>query len=254
MVVWVPAANVGGSGKVPKFGQVLLEHVFIDDFRIVQEIPFTARFMSTSRQDLEVHGLEVSLNVFRDATYYLVHLVLAMFVIISSVFCAYGQHPAELGGRLDLDFALLITATAFRLVQTSMIPPLSYFTRLDWYVYICFGFLGTITVSHAILPHVHYDPEHLSVLTLPPVLIDGEWDLIYADRAAFWFFLLSWLAFNVLSYGYVSFMSKRDYDRFVLKSMFVQEFFDSRPDLLDSGRWEELDDFQSCIDKRMTCQ
>ena len=67
---------------------------------------------------------------------------------------------ADVNDRLGLDFTLLLTAVAFKLVVVSMLPPVSYQTKLDWYVMMCLLFLSFVTVMHALVPSMCPDPVH----------------------------------------------------------------------------------------------
>ena len=63
---------------------------------------------------------------------------------------------------------------AFKLTTDELLPPLPYFTFVDFYVYSCLLFLIGTTVIHAALPMYYYAQNENSVLTLPVGNFDDE--------------------------------------------------------------------------------
>jgi hypothetical protein len=49
-------------------------------------------------------------------------------------------------GRHTIDFTLILTAVAFKLTISQMIPAVSYLTLLDKYILTCSGALFALTV------------------------------------------------------------------------------------------------------------
>merc|ERR1719316_527668 len=88
-----------------------------------------------------------------------------MFLICSFSFCAWSCHPADMGSRHGVDFNLILTAVAFKLVLTSMLPPVSYVT----------------------LPHMSNDQEDA---------------LIKADKLSYHVAAIVWCTFNFCSFMY----------------------------------------------------
>ena len=69
--------------------------------------------------------------------------------------------------RQAVDFTLLLTAVAFKLVVVGMLPPVSYFTYIDYYVLFCLVFLAAIAVrappppnpNPSLSPNPHHPPH-----------------------------------------------------------------------------------------------
>merc|ERR1719237_1677524 len=101
----------------------------------------------------------------RKAFYYVLNVACVMLLISSFALCAWAKHPADISGRHDVDFSLVLTAVAFKLVLTSMLPPVSYMTVLDTYVACSFLFLTTVTIAHPSLPYFFLDASALSPIT-----------------------------------------------------------------------------------------
>merc|ERR1712113_110 len=89
-------------------------------------------------------------------------------------------HPAEIGARHDLDLLLLISVVVFWGVLNSMVPPLSYFTTLDWYMILNFLSLVAVSISHIAVPYmrVGWLKEAFSPLSLSSDTMDEESQLL----------------------------------------------------------------------------
>ena len=57
-----------------------------------------------------------------------------MFIMASLSFASWSIHPGDIPSRQGVDFTLILTAVAFKLVLTEMLPALPYLTVLDIYV------------------------------------------------------------------------------------------------------------------------
>eukprot|EP01052_Picozoa_sp_SAG31_P000695 SAG31_NODE_20_length_34168_cov_33.651296_21_plen_91_part_00 len=77
-----------------------------------------------------------------------------MFVICSLIFCAWAIHPADIPSRQAADFSLLLTAYAFKLIISAMMPKISYLTMLDYFVLGGFVLILVATLVHSTLPLV----------------------------------------------------------------------------------------------------
>jgi hypothetical protein len=174
----------------------------MNDFTLLADRPFTFKLFDAKMFLKTASQLNISLRVQRKASYYLINVALVMLLICSFSFCAWSCHPADVGGRHEVDFNLILTAVAFKLVLTSMLPPVSYVTLLDMYVMSCFLFLTSVTVCHSVLPLRFYSLDENSPLTYPPMSNEREIDLIEADKISFYVAAIAWSAFNVFSLVY----------------------------------------------------
>ena len=102
------------------------------------------------------------------------------FFISSFGFSAWAMPSDEVSDRLSVDFTLLLTAVAFKLVATSMLPRVNYFTKLDVYVFACLLFLCTATALHSLLPFLARIAQSHVV-----------------DKVSFWILGTLWVAFNI---------------------------------------------------------
>merc|ERR1712050_273807 len=131
------------------------------------------------------------------------------------VFCSFAIHPADIEGRQGTDFTIILTAVAFKLVLQDMLPAVSYITRLDRYIFGCFGVLTVVTGYHTIFPHLFFSQTDMSVLTRPPLSIGGEDDLVDTDFMCFKALLGIWIAFNVLFWLVFYAKSNSEHARFI---------------------------------------
>merc|ERR1711879_329736 len=142
-----------------------------------------------------------------------------MLLICSFALCAWTKHPADISGRHDVDFSLVLTAVAFKLVLTSMLPPVSYVTVLDIYVMTGFVFLTIVTIAHTAVPYFYLEATAFSPITALPTFVEGETRLIEVDKDIFWICSIGWLAFNV-SYGlYYILKDRSNYRTFLAQSL-----------------------------------
>merc|ERR1719231_432286 len=98
--------------------------------------------------------------------------MISMAVICSLTFTAWAIHPADIPSRQGADFGLLLTAYAFKLIISDMMPPISYLTMLDYFVLGGFVLILVVTLLHSTLPLFYYEQVENSVLTLPDGIED----------------------------------------------------------------------------------
>merc|ERR1712187_826741 len=120
-----------------------------------------------------------------------------MFLITSFVLCAWSLHPAQIMDRFEEDFSLILTAVAFKLVLTEMLPKVGYLTTLDIYILSGFVFLALATVSHAALPMYFYKKTDESPLTVPPATFEEEQAFVDADMISFYVCAAIWTSWNI---------------------------------------------------------
>jgi len=103
-----------------------------------------------SRRKLAYSGVVLHLTFGRRTLYFISNVAFIMFLICSFVLTAWASD--DVGDRQAVDFTLLLTAVAFKLVVVSMLPPVAYFTYLDYYVLCCLLYLAANCVMHSVLP------------------------------------------------------------------------------------------------------
>merc|ERR1719396_334853 len=135
------------------------------DFAFMEPISFTYDLKEVDLHSKKLSQVVVKVKVARKSSYYLWNVGLIMLLICSFTLCAWALHPADIGERLAVDFALLLTAVAFKLILATMLPPISYLTTLDIYIMSGFLFITACTVAHCLLPLQYTEVEHLSPLS-----------------------------------------------------------------------------------------
>jgi len=191
----------------------------LNDFAFVEELPFTYDLMDEHiSASKTVSKLRIKVKVARKSSHYLVNVACIMFLICSFVLCSWSLHPADIADRHQADFALILTAVAFKLVLMEMLPPISYLTTLDVYILSGFLFLAAATVSHSLLPAFCTDRIDRSPLTRPPVTFVDEQELINADLVCFYAFAGSWVAWNVFFAAKFVMTRSRTYSAFLAEA------------------------------------
>mmetsp|Transcript_62762 Transcript_62762/g.138078 ORF Transcript_62762/g.138078 Transcript_62762/m.138078 type:complete len:483 (+) Transcript_62762:45-1493(+) len=179
------------------FVKLKRERCLLNDFSFMHELPLTYDLSVVENASKnQVYKLGVAINVVRKSTHYLVNVGLGMFLIVSCVFCSWALHPADIPNRLVLDFGLILTAVAFKLILTEMLPPISYLTTLDVYILISFFFLAGATCGHAVLCMNFIKISSMSPLILPPTVFDED-QLLKADQICFLSYAALWCVFNI---------------------------------------------------------
>ena len=63
----------------------------------------------------------------------------------------------DAGKRIEVDLTAFLTAVAFKMLVSSMLPPVSYLTYIDIYIMSCFAFLIGLTILHTTIPTMFQD-------------------------------------------------------------------------------------------------
>merc|ERR1719401_1670746 len=104
-------------------------------------VPFTYNLYELTCGHHSTSCLQMNIQVGRSSRFYQVNVLLIMLVLCSLVLCAWETHPADISARHDVDFNLILTIVAFKLILVSMLPPVSYVTLLDIYVLVGFFYV-----------------------------------------------------------------------------------------------------------------
>eukprot|EP00403_Amphidinium_massartii_P034574 CAMPEP_0178441106 /NCGR_PEP_ID=MMETSP0689_2-20121128/37274_1 /TAXON_ID=160604 /ORGANISM="Amphidinium massartii, Strain CS-259" /LENGTH=453 /DNA_ID=CAMNT_0020064203 /DNA_START=30 /DNA_END=1388 /DNA_ORIENTATION=- len=159
------------------------------------EVPMTYGICSvTTLSGMETPALQAQVKVVRNSRFYALNVLAVIGCISGFALTSWSNHPADVGARLDVDEVLVLTAVAFKLVTTDMLPTVSYMTLMDKYIMSCFLFLGAVTTCHTVLPSFFTTHIENSVLTMPPWdSPEGEEDLIKADNISFYIFVAGYV-------------------------------------------------------------
>ena len=139
-----------GEADVARCGFDDMETVGSKEDFVTAEITETDR--TKSRRKIAYSGVSIKMRYRRLAQYYLKNVALTCFCISSFAFSVWAIDSDLVAERLGVDFTLLLTAVAFKLVATSMLPKVNYFTKLDSYIMVCLIFLCVATAIHSLLP------------------------------------------------------------------------------------------------------
>lgn len=198
------------------------------DFEVVKEIPYTYQ-LTTIPVENDVGCISVQVNLVRKSGYYVVNVLFITAIIITGSFCAWSVHPADVAARQDVDLNLVLTAVAFKIVLTELLPVVSYITLADIYINIGCLFLCIVTTLHSALPWGKLTGLRLmdnSPLTLPPLASEYEEDLIQMDRLSLRICGGAWFVFNVIYFVLLWCKGRWVYRDCVVESRKMQQQFD----------------------------
>jgi len=145
----------------------------------------------------EVH---VVLLYERNPTYYVVNYMFLNFAITSCAAFGWSIEYSNVEGRLSFDGGLLLTAVAFKQVLATIVPPISYLTRLDVYAMLSLAYLLLATVMHAALGFIIADCDADGDCTFN-LSGFGPADAVHVDRVFLYTYIGTWI-FSNLFYGY----------------------------------------------------
>eukprot|EP00931_Biecheleriopsis_adriatica_P006762 TRINITY_DN108120_c0_g1_i1.p1 TRINITY_DN108120_c0_g1~~TRINITY_DN108120_c0_g1_i1.p1 ORF type:complete len:443 (-),score=48.25 TRINITY_DN108120_c0_g1_i1:139-1467(-) len=171
------------------------------DFELVRECPFVFELFDVTLRQSERNRFSVAcvrIKLARKSGWYIINVAVVNMFLCSFVLCTWACHPADYDVRWSVDFTLVLTVVAYKLVLSGLLPTLSYLTFLDWYVFWGFVFLSLCIVSHSMLPLFFVAKTEYSPLTRPDDFVDAEEDLIAADLVSFWVLAGIWVAFNLV--------------------------------------------------------
>jgi len=189
-------------------------------------VPYTYNLYELTLRHHTMSCMQMNIKVVRGSRFYQLNVIMVMFVLCSLVTTAWEIHPADISSRHDVDFNLILTIVAFKLILVSMLPPVSYVTMLDVYVLVGFFYVTGATAVHSLLPWQIIKMTDDSPLTLPPLTLLGEEELLKKDRMIYWIFVGIWTVFNVGYFTNFYLHSKRNQSRFIQKALDEQAKFD----------------------------
>ena len=95
--------------------------------------------------------LRMNLDVERDPHYYLWAIVLPLIPIVATAWSVFWMHPKEFSSQVTVGITAMLTIVAYRISVDSSLPPLSYMTRMDYFLLACQVFVfGAFLVVVAI--------------------------------------------------------------------------------------------------------
>jgi hypothetical protein len=127
--------------------------------------------------------IDFRLSAERDRGYYLWKIILPLGLIVLMAWSVFWIDPSQIGAQIGLSTATVFTLIAFRFSLGYLFPPISYFTRMDKFV-----FLDTILVFFALA----------SAVTTAKFSFDGKQDL--ANKMDRWLRVIYLMFFAVIIY------------------------------------------------------
>ena len=114
---------------------------------------------SNARTGEHYSMLRMNLDVERDPHYYLWAIVLPLIPIVATAWSVFWMHPKEFSSQVTVGITAMLTIVAYRISVDSSLPPLSYMTRMDYFLLACQVFVfGAFLVVVAI--HIFSGPRH----------------------------------------------------------------------------------------------
>lgn len=212
--VWVPP-----SGKT-SFARMERDTFYLHDFEIIGALPFT--FGLVPREKMpgghQVSCAVLTLKIARKSRYYILNCNLFVFLTCSFSLLTWAIHPADIPGRQDTDFMIILTMVSLFAGKSLMMPPLSYITTLDVYMILNLACVICVTLSHLAVPLAVLGLGDVSPLTRAPLVFEDEQRLIDADALSFWAFLVAMVVYNAAFAAYVRGRNARELGLYLQRS------------------------------------
>lgn len=77
------------------------------------------------------------LDVKRDAHFYWWAIVLPLLPIVATSWSVFWMDPKEFSSQVGVGVTAMLTVVAYRITIDSSLPPLSYMTRMDYFLLVC---------------------------------------------------------------------------------------------------------------------
>ncbi len=104
-----------------------------------------------SRTGEQYSMLRLKLDVARDPHYYFWAIVLPLIPIVATAWSVFWMSPKEFAAQASVGITAMLTIVAYRISIDSSLPPLSYMTRMDFFLLGCQVFVfGAFIVVVAI--------------------------------------------------------------------------------------------------------
>lgn len=133
-------------------------------------------------------------DIQRDPHYYWWAIVLPLLPIVAASWSVFWMDPKEFSSQVGVGVTAMLTVVAYRITIDSSLPPLTYMTRMDYFLLICQIFVfGSFLIS--VVAHVCFaaGTDEMVALArrineqcrwLPPLLMTGTCLLLLLLRPA----------------------------------------------------------------------
>ncbi|HEY1786442.1 MAG TPA: hypothetical protein VGG30_12860 [Pirellulales bacterium] len=157
---------------------------------ITSEVQTTANPRTGERYSM----LRMNLAVERDPHYYLWAIVMPLIPIVATAWSVFWMHPKEFSSQVTVGITAMLTIVAYRISVDSSLPPLSYMTRMDYFLLACqvfvFGAFLVVVAIHIFSVRGTADGQamalrlNMSCRWLPPFLLAASSVLLIVLPAA----------------------------------------------------------------------
>ena len=96
---------------------------------------FSTRSSHTADSEYSFSQLQYVMTAIRDVNYYRWKAMLPLILIVVMSWIVFWIDPSQLGPQLAMAATAMLTLIAFLFSLTGILPPVSYLTRMDYFVY-----------------------------------------------------------------------------------------------------------------------
>jgi hypothetical protein len=219
----------GEEPKKVQSGKVNIKRCDLGDFEVIEEMPYTHRMYIADHQEKMVSRIDVELKIKRTANYYLNNVALVTFILISLSFCVWGLSPEATSDRQNVFINLFLTVMAFKMVLQSLLPKVSYMTRLDRYLLGSSVFLVVMMTLQTFVPFTHFSKIEMSAITKAPDYFEAprQEDAVRDDMTGGFLFVGFWSAWNIGFFLYCWCRSRSEYAQFLKQAQEEQSNYDN---------------------------
>ncbi len=106
--------------------------------------------------------LRVNVQVARDPHFYFWSIILPLIPIVATAWSVFWMDPKEFSSQVGVGITAMLTVVAYRITIDSSLPPLTYMTRMDYFLLVCQTFVFIAFVATVVI-HVLYalDVPHM---------------------------------------------------------------------------------------------
>ena len=95
--------------------------------------------------------LRMTIRVARDPHFYLWSIILPLIPIMATAWSVFWMDPKEFSSQVGVGITAMLTVVAYRITIDSSLPPLTYMTRMDYFLLVCqtfvfIAFMATVAI------------------------------------------------------------------------------------------------------------
>jgi hypothetical protein len=175
-VAYVPYQPAGGAGRSRSLS--------IPDWT-VGPVRFSAEPYRIAEGGLALAGFQAAFEVRRHLGFYVGKAFASVAIILCMAWVVFWLSPSQTGSRVSVSVTSMLTLIAYRFLLGSVLPPVSYLTRLDYFLLGCTALVFSTLV--------------LVVVASRRMEQGREADARRLDRIARWVFPAAFVAISALA-------------------------------------------------------